>query len=142
MFKPKKGISIFFTFIDGYSRYRYIYLVSQKFKNFMKFLKYKAKVEKQLGVHINELQSNRGSKYMSGDFKFYLTQEWIVAYMSAPRTPQQNSVAERRNRTLHDMVKSILSYSSPHISFWTYTLKTIVYLLNLVPSSSVSKTPT
>ena len=61
--------------------------------------------------------------------------------MTALETPQQNGVAERRNRTLLDIVKSTMSYSTLPISFWGYALNTAMYLLNLVPSKSVPKTP-
>ena len=61
--------------------------------------------------------------------------------MTAPGTPQQNGVAGRRNRTLLDMVRSMMSYSTLPISFWGYALNTAMYLLNLVPSKSVLKTP-
>ena len=57
-----------------------------------------------------------------------------------PGTPQKNGVAERRNRTLMDMVRSILSNSTLPLSLWMYALKTIVYLLNWVPSKAVPKT--
>ena len=40
------------------------------------------------------------------------------------------------------MVRSMPSYSSLPISFWGYALETATYILNLVPSKSVSKTPT
>ncbi|KAK0580852.1 hypothetical protein LWI29_007090 [Acer saccharum] len=56
-------------------------------------------------------------------------------------TPQQNGVAERRNRTLLDMVRSMLSYSTLPISFWGYALQTAIYILNDVPSKSIPKTP-
>jgi hypothetical protein len=55
-------------------------------------------------------------------------------------TPQQNGVAERRNRTLMDMVRSMLSNSTLPLSLWMYALKTTVYLLNRVPSKAVPKT--
>ena len=58
-----------------------------------------------------------------------------------PRTPQQHGVAERRNRTLIDMVRSMLNTSSLPKSLWMYALKTVVYLLNKVPSKVVPKTP-
>jgi hypothetical protein len=54
--------------------------------------------------------------------------------------PQQNEVAERRNRTLMDMVRSMLSYSTLPISLWMDALKTAIHILNRVPSKSVSKT--
>jgi hypothetical protein len=55
--------------------------------------------------------------------------------------PQQNGVAERRNRTLMDMVRSMLSYSTLPISSWMEALKTTVHILNRVSSKSVPKTP-
>ena len=61
--------------------------------------------------------------------------------MTAPGTSQQNGVVERRNRTLLDMVRSMLSYSTLPICFWGYALGTTMHLLNLVPSKLVPKTP-
>ena len=58
-----------------------------------------------------------------------------------PGTPQRNGVSERHNRTLLDMVRSMLSNTSLPISLWTYALKTVVYLKNRVPSKVVQKTP-
>jgi hypothetical protein len=55
--------------------------------------------------------------------------------------PRQNGVAERRNHTLIDMVRSMLSYCTLPISLWMEALKTTVHILNRVPSKSVPKTP-
>jgi hypothetical protein len=54
---------------------------------------------------------------------------------------QQNGVAERHNRTLMDMVRSMLSYSTLPIRLWMEALKTIVHIFNRVPSKSVAKIP-
>ena len=140
--QARGGYEYFVTFTDDYSRYGFVYLMRQKSETFDKFREYKAKAEKQLSVHIKQLRSDLGGEYLSGEFKFYLTQEGIVSQLSAPGTPQQNGVAEKRNRTLLDIVRSMLSYSSLPISFWGYALETTTYLLNLIPSKSVSKTPT
>ena len=58
-----------------------------------------------------------------------------------PGTPQQNGVAERRNRTLMDMVRTMLANTSLPDFLWTEALKTTVHILNRVPSKSVPKTP-
>ena len=58
-----------------------------------------------------------------------------------PGTPSQNGVSERRNRTLKDMVRSMISHSSLPVSLWGEALKTAVYILNRVPSKAVAKTP-
>jgi hypothetical protein len=63
----------------------------------------------------------------------------IVTQYSMPDDHQQNGVAERRNRTLMDMVRSMLSYSTLPISLWMEALKTAVHILNRVPSKSVPK---
>ncbi|KAL6311037.1 hypothetical protein AAG906_015922 [Vitis piasezkii] len=58
-----------------------------------------------------------------------------------PGSPDQNGVAERRNRTLLDMVRSMLSDSKLPKFLWTKALKTVVYILNRVPTKAVPKTP-
>ncbi|RVW42881.1 Retrovirus-related Pol polyprotein from transposon TNT 1-94 [Vitis vinifera] len=58
-----------------------------------------------------------------------------------PGTPSQNGVAERRNRTLKDMVRSMISHSTLPESLWGEAIKTAVYILNRVPSKAVAKTP-
>jgi hypothetical protein len=52
-------------------------------------------------------------------------------------SPYQNGVAERRNRTLMDMVRSMLSNSDLPLFLWSEALKTSVYILNRVPSKVV-----
>ena len=112
-----------------------------KSEAFEKFKEFRAKVENQLGKRIKNIQSNRSGEYLLGDFKDYLTQNGIVSLLIAPRTPQQNGVAETRNRALLEMVRSMMSYLTLPISFWGYALNTTIHLLNLVPSKSIPKTP-
>ena len=56
-------------------------------------------------------------------------------------TPQQNGIAERRNRMLLDMVQGMLVNPSLLEFLWGEALKTAAYILNQVPSKSVPKTP-
>ena len=140
--QARGGFEYFITFIDDYSRYGYIYLMRRKSECFEKFKEYKAETEKRLGKCLKTLRSDRGGEYLLGEFKDYLSAEGIVSQLSAPGMPQQNGVAERRNRTLMDMVRSMMSYSDLPISFWGHALETAAYILNLVPSKSVPSTPT
>ena len=94
-----------------------------------------------MGKHIKTIRFDRGGEYLLGDFKDYLTQNGIVSQLTAPRTPQQNGEAERRNMTLLEMVRSMMSYSTLSISFWGYALKTAMHILNIVPSKSIPNTP-
>jgi transposase InsO family protein len=114
------GFDSFITFTDDYSRYGYIYPTKERNKALNKFKIFKAKVENQHNLKIKVVRSDRGGEYygrhtlygqVSGPFARFLQENDIVAQYSTPGEPQQNGVAERRNRTLMDMVRSMMSYS-------------------------------
>ena len=58
-----------------------------------------------------------------------------------PRAPQHNGVSERHNRTLLDIVQSMMSLTNLPLSFWGYALETTTFTLNRAPSKSVEMTP-
>ena len=111
------GYEYFITFIDDYSRYGYIYLMHHKSETFKIFKEYKAEVENLHGKSIKSLRSDRGGEYLLGEFRQYLEDHGITSQMSASSQLQQNGVAERRNWTLLDMVRSMMSYMSLPNSF-------------------------
>ena len=131
----------FITFTDDLSRYGFVYLMKHKSESFEKFKEFKAEVENQLGKNIKALRSDRGGEYLSTEFGDFLKASGIISQLTPPSTPQHNGVSERRNRTLLDMVRSMMSYTDLSISFWGHAILTVVYLLNKVPSKSFSSTP-
>jgi hypothetical protein len=115
-----------------------------------KFKVFKAEVKNQHNIKIKIVRSDRWGEYygrhtpygqVPGPFARFLQENGIVVQYSMPDDPQQNGVAERRNRTLMDMVRRMLSYSTLPISLCMEALKTAVHILNRVPSKSVPKTP-
>ena len=74
-------------------------------------------------------------------FKNFCDEKGIARQLTIPYTPQQNGVAERRNRTLLDMVRSMMAQANLPISFWGDALLTVAYVLNRVHSKSVPSTP-
>ncbi|KAM2112321.1 hypothetical protein ACFX1R_014852 [Malus domestica] len=135
------GFSYYITFTDDHSRFGYVYLMKYKSESFEMFKEFKNEVEKQTGKQIKTLRSDRGGEYLSNEFLDYLKECGIVSQWTPPGTPQHNGVSERRNRTLMNMVRSMMSSANIPVSFWGYALYTAVYLLNRVPSKSVSQTP-
>jgi transposase InsO family protein len=135
------GYSYFITFTDDHSRYGYIYLMRHKSESFEKFKEFKNEVENQLDRKIKALRSDRGGEYLSHEFGDYLKEYGIVPQLTPPGTPQWNGVSERRNRTLLDMVRSMMSQADLPKSFWGFALETAAFTLNRVPSKSVEKTP-
>ena len=86
------------------------------------FKNFKAEVENQLSKKIKVVRSDRGGEYYGrydgsgeqrlGSFTKYLMKCGIVPQYTMLGTPSQNGVAERRNRTLKDMVRSMISHST------------------------------
>ena len=135
------GFSYFITFTDDHSRYGYVYLLKYKSESFEKFKEFRAEVEKQTGKSIKILRSDRGGEYLSTEFLEFLKINGIVSQLTPPYTPQHNGVSERRNRTLLDMVRSMMSFTDLPIYLWRYALNTAIYILNRTPSKAVPKTP-
>ncbi|GJZ03337.1 zinc finger, CCHC-type containing protein [Tanacetum coccineum] len=102
---------------------------------------FQKEVENQLRKTIKSLRSDRGGEYMSQEFLDNLKEHRIISHRTPPYTPQHNGVSERRNRTLLDMVCSMLSQTSLPNSFWDYALESAACILNMVPTKKVDKTP-
>ena len=135
------GYQYFITFIDDYSRYGYLYMMKHKDESFIKFKTFKNEVQNQLGKSSKALRTYQGGEYLSQEFDDYLKDCGIVSQLTPLRTPQWNGVSEHRNRTLLDMVQSMMSQSDLPISFCGYAIETATFVLNHVPSKSVQKTP-
>ena len=78
------------------------------------FIIYKTKVENQLNKNIKILKFDRGGEYESNKFSDLCIKFGIIHQITAPYTPQQNEIAERKNKTLKEMVNFMLvSSGSP-----------------------------
>lgn len=135
------GYLYFVTFTDDYSRYGSVFLMKHKSETFEKFKEFRHEVEKQTGKSIKALRSDRGGEYLSAEFLNYLKENGILSQWTPPGTPELNGVSERRNRTLLDMVRSMMSFTDLPLFLWGFALLTATYILNRVPSKSVPCTP-
>ncbi|KAJ9535612.1 hypothetical protein OSB04_un001252 [Centaurea solstitialis] len=116
--------------------------VNETAKSFKAWLAKKGEVENQLDRKIKIVRSDRGGEYYGRHTDVGQAPEHgIVNQFTMPGTPQQNGVDERRNRTLMDMVRSMLANTSLPQFLWTEALKTAVHILNRVPSKTIPKTP-
>ncbi|KAJ9546753.1 hypothetical protein OSB04_019296 [Centaurea solstitialis] len=135
------GYRYFITFTDDFSRYGYVYLMRHKSESFERFREFQNEVQNQLGRKIKFLRSDRGGEYLSDEFDNHLMECGIVSQLTPPYTPQMNGVSERRNRTLLDMVRTMMCHSTLPMSFWGHALETAAHILNRAPTKSVEKTP-
>ena len=131
------GGHYFLTLIDDNTRHVWMYILLSKDKVFEKFVEWKSLVENQSGRKLKTLRTDNGGEYTSNEFVSYLKKEGIRHEYTVPKTPQQNGVAERMNRTLVEAVLSMLLDAKLPKCFWAEALATAVYLRNRSPTNAV-----
>lgn len=131
------GAEYFLTFIDDKSRYTWVYVIKRKSEVFQKFVEWKALVEKSTGKRLKVLRTDNGGEYTSAEFENYLKGEGIRHELTVPKTPEQNGVAERMNRTLVETVRCMLTDGKLPKKFWAEAINTAVYIRNRGPTKAV-----
>lgn len=120
----------------------WVYFLKYKSEAFEYFKKFKVLVEKQSGRYIKTLRADRGGEFCSEEFDKVFVEHGIHRELNAPRTPEQNDVAERKNRTVVEMSRSMLKAKKMSNRLWGEAIATEVYLLNLSPTKAVkNQTP-
>jgi transposase InsO family protein len=112
------GQRYFMTMIDDVSGYFYVYLLKTKDEALNCFKNYKAEVENQLEKKIKRFRSDRGGEYFSNELDLFYAKYGIIHDRTLPYSSQSNEVAERKNRTLTDLVNSILDTVGLSKAWW------------------------
>jgi len=124
------------SFVDDYSRKTWIYFLHAKFETFNAFKHFKTYVEKDAGTHIVCLRTDRGGEFNSKEFSTFCNQHGISRQLTTAYTPQQNGVAERKNRTIMNAVRAVLHEKQVPKSFWPDAVRWCVHVQNRRPSSA------
>jgi transposase InsO family protein len=127
----------FITFIDDFSRRTWVYFLKEKSEAFFVFKKFKVLVQNLSDECIKTLRSDRGGEFTSKEFVIFCEQKGIRRFLTTPYSPQQNGVAKRKNRTILDMVRSMLKSKNMPKEFWAEAVRCAIYLQNRCPTASL-----
>ena len=131
-----------FVLIDDCSRYMWSVLLKEKSEAFESFKRFKTMVEQETKAVIQTLRTDRGGEFTSHEFDDFCKKNGIKRHLTAPWSPQQNGVVERRNRTLLEMTRSILKHMDVPNYLWGEAVRHATYLINRLATRSLSeKTP-
>lgn len=75
-------------------------------------------MKNQVGRKLKVLRTDNGLEFMSHEFNNFCNKEWILKHKTVRKTPQQNGLAERMNRTILERVRCMLSNVGLPKSFW------------------------
>ena len=139
---PTKELSIggnkyYVTFIDDFTRKTWIYFMKNKSDVFYYFKIFKNQVENELDANIKVLRTDGGGEYFSHEFSDYLYDCGIRRQFTCRYTPQQNGVAERKNRIIAEVARSMLNEKNLPNYFWADAVSTAMYLINRCPTAGV-----
>ncbi|GJY22208.1 putative ribonuclease H-like domain-containing protein [Tanacetum coccineum] len=117
---------------DDYSRFTWVFFLTTKdetseiLKNFIK------EIENLVDKKVKIIRSDNGTEFKNKVMDDFCREKGIKREYSVARTPQQNGVAERRNRTLIEAARTMLADSKLPTTFWAKAVSTACYVQNRV----------
>nr|GEW76944.1 putative ribonuclease H-like domain-containing protein [Tanacetum cinerariifolium] len=129
-------------FTDDFSRFRWAFFLGTKDETFYILKDFIALIENQLNKKVKAIRCDNGIEFQNAKLIDLYGKKGIKRDYSNARTPQQNEVAERKNRTLIAAVRSMLADFKLPTMFWTKAVNTACYVLNRVSITNPhNKTP-
>ena len=111
--------------------------MKKKSEVFGHFKAFKAMVEKERSLQIKCLRSDEGGQYLSNEFARFLQEHGIKQQYSCSHTPQQNGLAERKNRHMAEVAWALMAEKNMPKHFWSKAVHTAVYIMNRTPTATV-----
>ncbi|MCO5604181.1 hypothetical protein L7F22_058342 [Adiantum nelumboides] len=133
------GAHYILTFVDDMSRKVWVYFLKNKSEVFSYFKQFKAIVEKECGRFIKTLRSNQGGEFKSKEFEEFCWDQGIWRQYTCAYTPQQNGVAERKNRVIVEHARAMLSEGNLPKLYWAEAVNTSIHLMNMSPTEALTK---
>ena len=112
------GNRYFVTFIDNSSNYGWIYCFNSRTELLNIYLKFESMVQTLFNKKIKDLRSDNGGEYISNNFEKHLEEQGTFHQKTVPHTPQQNGIAERRNKSILEAARSMIHAANLPKKFW------------------------
>lgn len=130
----------FITFIDDFSRFSWVYFLQHKSEAILKFQLFRVVVQSQFEKLIACLRSDHGGEYLSTRFVRYCHVHGIQHQLTATQSPQQNGIAERKNRTLLEVAHNIVADTMLHAFLWEELIRSANYLQSRTFTHALTQT--
>jgi hypothetical protein len=122
------GYVYYVSFIDDYSRKNWVYFLKSKDEVFGKFKEFKALIENLSKRKFKILRLDNGGEYTSKEFVIFCRDAEIKRELTTPYNHQQNGVAERKNKTIMEVVNTMIHDQDIPMHLWDKATRTTVYV--------------
>jgi transposase InsO family protein len=136
------GKKMFLLVVDDMSRFMWLVLLATKDEAAAAIVRLQSRAEAEVGRKLGTLRTDRGGEFTAKDFGEYCPGQGIQRHLTAPYTPKQNGVVERRNQTVLGMARCMLKSKGVPGRFWGEAVTMAVFVLNRAPTRALAdKTP-
>lgn len=140
---PEKSWSnarYFLTMIDDHSRKIFVFFLKSKEDVKNAIINFVNRVETEIGKKVKKIRSDNGREYVNKTLENYFQSKGIIHEKTVPYNPEQNGLAERVNRTLTEMARSMMKQGNCTDRMWAEAVNTACYLKNCSPHKALPAT--
>nr|KAJ0186845.1 hypothetical protein LSAT_V11C900480300 [Lactuca sativa] len=116
--------------VNEFTRFTWVVFLKKKSHAAQEIISLIRKNETLTGLKVKQLRSDHGTEFRNSTLEEFCDHKGIGQNFSAPRTPQQNGVAERRNRTLIEAGRTLMIHAGLPMSFWAEAVNTACFTQN------------
>ena len=128
----------FVTFIDDHTRLCWVYLLKEKSNVHSIFMNFHSMIQIQFQTKIQIFRTNNGKEYFNSVLGDFLINHGIIHQSSCVDIPQQNGIAERKNRHFLEVTRALMFTTNMPNMYWGDAILTATYLINWMPSRVLS----
>nr|GFA97957.1 hypothetical protein [Tanacetum cinerariifolium] len=134
----KKSYCLFIT--DDYSRFYWVFFLATKDETSQVLKTFIIGLENLLSLKVKIIRCDNGTEFKNSDLNQFCELKGIKREFSVPKTPQQNGITERKNRTLIEAARTLLADLHLPIPFWAEAVNTACYVQNRVNGVTIAST--
>nr|GEV56416.1 retrovirus-related Pol polyprotein from transposon TNT 1-94 [Tanacetum cinerariifolium] len=124
------GKKYILVIVDDYSRYTWTLFLRSKDETPEVLKDFLTMIQRNLQAPVISVRTDRGTEFLNKTLNAFFKEERIKHQTSTPRTPEQNGVVKRQNRTLVEAARTMLSASKLPLFFWAEAIETACYTQN------------
>ena len=133
-----EGHRYYVLFLDDFTNFLWTSPIANKSQVHSIFLAFRAHIKTQFERDIKCFQCDNGGEYDNKSFHQFCQLHGMTFRFSCPHTSSQNGKAERKIRTINNIIRTILAHASLPASFWHHALQMATYLLNILPNKQLA----